>query len=64
MSMSVKMTGSYIYKESSSLVFTQFQPFFPSPLFLLVFFLANMIFHLTTWGFFLEDIYLPMNHNQ
>ena len=65
MSMSVKMTGSYMYKESHSLFFlTQFQPIFSSPSLSLGVFLANMIFHLTTWGFFLEDIYLPMNHNQ
>jgi hypothetical protein len=53
--MGVKMTGSYMYKESHSLVYTQFPAAFPSLYFSWCFFLANMVFHLTN-GFFLEDI--------
>ena len=60
MIISVKRTGSYtvLFLFSFYTISTDF--FFLS----LGVFLANMIFHLTTWGFFLEDIYLPMNHNQ
>ena len=53
--MGVKMIGSYMYKESHSLVYTQFPAAFPSLYFSWCFFLANMVFHLTN-GFFLEDI--------
>jgi len=52
MIISVKRTGSYtvLFLFSFYTISTDF--FFRS----LGVFLANMIFHLTTWGFFLEDI--------
>jgi len=59
MSMSVKMTGSCMYKESPNRFFL--------PLSFSLFFLANMIFHLTSrHGDFFKKIfiYLHMNHNQ
>jgi len=67
MSMSVKMTGSCMYKESHSfsLVFYTIPTVFPSPLFLFVFSRQHDFSpNIKAWGFFHEDIYLPTYESQ